>query len=176
MAGGYGRDRGRREATLRSGSVSMSCQKGGRHQDLKVEKNVFDKTGEGEVGDPEVHADNGDRDDDDQGRRGNLLAIRPFDLLELANRLRSEAAEAAAPLTACTGLALRLANGLDLAPALAGPLACSPRLLEVGALAACAGLAGHYLVSLWRVCDPHQRQNFFVSKRSGVFRFDFCVW
>jgi hypothetical protein len=25
------------------------------------------------------------------------------------------------------------------------------------------------------VCEPHQRQYFFVSKRSGVFRFDFCV-
>jgi len=33
-----------------------------------------------------------------------------------------------------------------------------------------------YLVSLCSLCDPHQRQYFVVSNRSGVFRFDFCVW
>jgi uncharacterized membrane protein YiaA len=32
-----------------------------------------------------------------------------------------------------------------------------------------------YRVSLWSVCELHQRQYFFASKRSGVFRFDFCV-
>src|SRR5436190_2679742 len=114
---------------------------------LEVEEDVFDKTGEGEVGDPEIHADDGDRNDDNQGRRGNLLAIRPLDLLEFADRLRREAAEAAAALTACTGLALRLALRLDLAPSLARALArsSSSGLLEVGALAACAGLASHYL-------------------------------
>src|SRR6266550_2060000 len=113
---------------------------------LEVEEDVFDKTGEREVGDPEIHPDDGDRNDDDQGRRGNLLAIRPLDLLELADRLRCEAAKAAATLTASTRLALRLANGLDLAPSLARALARSPsRLLEIGALAACAGLASHYL-------------------------------
>jgi hypothetical protein len=31
-------------------------------------------------------------------------------------------------------------------------------------------------VSRCRVCDPHQRQYFLASKRSGVFRFDFWVW
>jgi hypothetical protein len=32
-----------------------------------------------------------------------------------------------------------------------------------------------YRVSRWVVCRPHQRQNFFASNRSGVFRFDFIV-
>jgi hypothetical protein len=32
-----------------------------------------------------------------------------------------------------------------------------------------------YRVSLWPVCRPHQRQYFFISIRSGVFRFDFEV-
>jgi len=32
-----------------------------------------------------------------------------------------------------------------------------------------------YLVSRCAVCLPHQRQYFFASKRSGVFRFDFSV-
>jgi hypothetical protein len=31
-----------------------------------------------------------------------------------------------------------------------------------------------YLVSRWSVWRPHQRQYFFASKRSGVFRLDFC--
>jgi hypothetical protein len=39
-----------------------------------------------------------------------------------------------------------------------------------------ASLAGHYLVSRWGVCLPHQRQYFLNSMRSGVFRFDFSVW
>jgi hypothetical protein len=33
----------------------------------------------------------------------------------------------------------------------------------------------NYRVSLCRVCEPHQRQYFFVSKRSGVFRFDLLL-
>ncbi len=33
-----------------------------------------------------------------------------------------------------------------------------------------------YLVSLWGVWRPHQRQYFLNSTRSGEFRFDFCVW
>jgi len=33
-----------------------------------------------------------------------------------------------------------------------------------------------YLVSRCTVWLPHQRQYFFDSKRSGVFRFDFVVW
>ena len=35
---------------------------------------------------------------------------------------------------------------------------------------------GTILVSRCRVWLPHQRQYFFASKRSGVFRFDFCDW
>jgi hypothetical protein len=77
------------------------------------------------------------------------------------------------------GLALRLADRLDLAAASASPIGGGRRCLEVGAaLATATGArgAGHYLVSRWGVCLPHQRQNFFVSKRSGVFRFDLFVW
>jgi hypothetical protein len=33
-----------------------------------------------------------------------------------------------------------------------------------------------HLVSLCGVWRPHQRQYFFSSTRSGVFRFDFVVW
>jgi hypothetical protein len=33
-----------------------------------------------------------------------------------------------------------------------------------------------YRVSRCRVWEPHQRQYFFASNRSGVFRFDFWVW
>jgi len=32
-----------------------------------------------------------------------------------------------------------------------------------------------YRVSRWKVWELHQRQYFFASNRSGVFRFDFCV-
>ena len=38
------------------------------------------------------------------------------------------------------------------------------------------GRAKLYLVSRCRVWLPHQRQYFFTSKRSGVFRFDFWDW
>jgi hypothetical protein len=142
---------------------------------LEVEEDVFDETREGEVGDPEVRADDGDRDDDRDSRGKELAPVRPFDLLELADRLPDEPAKATAPLPARAGLALRLADGLDLTPSLAGALG-RRRLLEAGALAASALRAGHaYRVSLCTVCDPHQRQYFFASKRSGVFRFDFCV-
>jgi hypothetical protein len=142
---------------------------------LEVEEDVFDEAREGEIGDPEVSADDRDGDDDDHRRGEELAPVGPFDLLQLADRLGCEAAEAATSLPARTGLTLRLADRLDLAAALAGALG-GGRLLEAGAFAAGALRTGHvYLVSRWRVCEPHQRQYFFASKRSGVFRFDFCV-
>src|SRR5919108_5826253 len=102
--------------------------------DLEVEEDVFDEAREGEVGDPEVRPDDGDRDDDDDRRREELAPARPLDLLELADRLGSETAEAAAALAARPRLALRLADRLDLAPARAGALGRC-RLLKAGALA-----------------------------------------
>jgi hypothetical protein len=54
--------------------------------------------------------------------------------------------------------------------------------LAVGALllaALAAGLTGrtrHQRVSLCAVCCLHQRQYFFSSTRSGVFRFDLFDW
>jgi hypothetical protein len=139
---------------------------------LEVEEDVFDKAGEGEIGDPEIGADHGDGDDDDDRRREELAPAGPFDLLELADGLGREAANAPAALAARPGLALRLADRLDLAPALTGALGGRLKIL---ALAAGALRASHYLVSRWRVCEPHQRQYFFVSNRSGVFRFDLFV-
>src|SRR4029079_18293320 len=82
---------------------------------------------------------------DDDRRREKLVLAWPLDLLELADRLRDEAAEATAALAAGAGLALRLAARLDLAPALAGALCGS---LVVVAPAARAGLAGHGLPRL----------------------------
>jgi hypothetical protein len=37
-------------------------------------------------------------------------------------------------------------------------------------------LPSHYRVSRCAVWPPHQRQYFFSSTRSGVFRFDLLVW
>src|SRR5213083_2363018 len=56
-------------------------------------------------------------------------------LLELADRLGSESAEATAPLTATASLALGLADRLDLLPALPRAF-CGGGLLEAGALPA----------------------------------------
>src|SRR6185295_12278916 len=119
----------------------MTYQRNIERPGLEIEEDVFDKTGEGEVGNPEVGAHDGDGENDGHGRGEELAPVRPLDLLELADRLPDEAAEAAPPLPAGTGLALRLAGGLDLAPALAGALGRG-RLLEAGALPAGALWAG----------------------------------
>jgi hypothetical protein len=113
----------------------MTYQRNIERLGLEVEEDVFDKTGESEVCDPEVCAYDSDRENDGHGRGEELTAVWPLDLLELADRLADEAAEAAAPLFAGAGLALRLADGLDLAPALAGALSRGG-LLESGALPA----------------------------------------
>jgi hypothetical protein len=106
-----------------------------RGSSSKVEENVFDEAGEGEVGHPEVEADDRDRDDHDDGRREELPAAGPFDLLELSDRLGREAAETAAAFTPGTGLALGLADRLNLAPARASAIRRAGRLLELTAAA-----------------------------------------
>src|SRR5919197_6622955 len=102
---------------------------------LEAEQDVFDETGEGEVGDPEIRADDGDGDDDDDRRGDELPPAGPLDFPELGGRLGGEAAEASPPLTPGAGLALGLAGGLDLLAALARALS-GRRLLEAGALPA----------------------------------------
>jgi hypothetical protein len=152
----------------------MTYQRNIWRLELEVQEDVFDETGEGQVGDPEIGADDGDGDDDNDRRGEELAPAWPFDLLELADGLADEPAKASAALAAGARLALWLTDGLDLAPALAGPLG-GGRLLEARTLAARALGSRHYRVSRCRVCEPHQRQYFFTSKRSGVFRFDFWV-
>src|SRR6187200_1026349 len=87
---------------------------------LEVQKDVLDEVRERKVGDPEVRADDGHRDDDDYRRREELVLTGPLDLLELGDRLRDKAPEAAPALAALAGLALRLADRLDFAAPLAG--------------------------------------------------------
>src|SRR5688572_29642513 len=89
---------------------------------LNVEEDVADEAAQDGVGGVEVGADDGHGDDHDDGRREELALPRPLDLLQLGRRLAHEGTEATAPLAARAGLALRLADGLDLAPARAGAL------------------------------------------------------
>src|ERR671929_1075214 len=86
---------------------------------LEAEQDVFDETGEGEVGDPEIRADDRDGDYDDDGRGEELAPAGPFDLPELSGRLTREAAEASPPLTSGARLALGLPGWLDLLATLA---------------------------------------------------------
>jgi hypothetical protein len=144
--------------------------------DLEAEEDVFDETGEREVGYPEVGAHDRDGDDDDDGRGEKLAPAGPFDLLQLAGGLAGESSEAAAALSPRSRLALRLADRLDLAPARASAVRSACGLLELGAATRAGAIAGHQRVSRCTVCEPHQRQYFFASKRSGVLRFDFWVW
>src|SRR5687768_8817935 len=104
---------------LRSAPGRARCDEGGRYQHgaLKVEEAVADETGECEVGDVEIRADDRKGDDDDHGRGEELAPPRPLDLLELGGRFSREGAKTAAALPLRAGLALRLADGLDLAPA-----------------------------------------------------------
>src|SRR5688572_33382044 len=141
-----------------------------------VEEDVADEPAQDSIGGVKVGADDRHGDDDDDGRREELALPGPLDLLQLGCRLGHEGSEATAPLAACARLAFRLADGLDLAPARAGALGRSGGLLELAAPAARGPSLRHYRVSRCRVCWPHQRQYFFVSNRSGVFRFDLFVW
>jgi hypothetical protein len=106
-----------------------------------------------------------------------LAAPRPFDLLELAPGLSHESAQATTALALRTGLALRLLDRANLTAAVAGALGRLRGRLEITAplAAPCARGPGHYLVSRCSVWLPHQRQYFFVSNRSGVFRLDLFV-
>jgi hypothetical protein len=143
---------------------------------LKIEEDVADETAQHEVGGRQVGADDRDRDQDDHGGGEELTAPRPLDLLELRPGLAGERAEAAAALALRARLALRLLDRANLASALSGALGGGGGL-EVASLAAArARRPSHQRVSLCAVWRPHQRQNFFASKRSGVLRFDFCVW
>src|SRR5919197_379868 len=109
---------------------------------LEAEQDVFDETGEGKVGNPEIRADDGDGDDHDDRRGEELPPTGPLDFPQLGGRLGGEAAEASPPLTPGTGLALRLAGGLDLLAALARALG-GGWLLETGALPAGALRSRH---------------------------------
>jgi hypothetical protein len=146
-----------------------------RNIGLDVEENVADEPAQNGIRSVEIGTDDGDGDDDDDGRGEELALARPLDLLQLGRGLGNEDPEAPAALTARAGLALRLADGLDFAAARAGALG-GGRLLVLAAPATSGSALGHYLVSRWRVWRPHQRQYFFTSNRSGVFRFDLFVW
>jgi hypothetical protein len=72
---------------------------------------------------------------------------------------------------------LLLAAARALADALLRLLLRSGRALGAPALApSLPGVLSHYRVSRCAVWRPHQRQYFFSSTRSGVFRFDFELW
>jgi hypothetical protein len=148
-----------------------------------AEQDALDEWLEHEVGDVQVRADDSAGDEDDDRACHDLALPRPIDLLQLGPALGDEAAAAPAA-TAAPGLRLRRLGGrpdlgLTLARALADALlglALLLLLLLPIAAALLAGVPGHsYLVSRCTVCLPHQRQYFFASKRSGVFRFDFIV-
>lgn len=146
-----------------------------------AEQDALDEWLDDEVGDVEVRPDDGAGDENDDGARHDLALPRPVDLLQLGHALCDEAAAStAAP--AAPGLRLRRLGGradlgLTAASSLADALALGLLLLLLPVAAALlAGVPGHsYLVSRCTVCLPHQRQYFFASKRSGVFRFDFIV-
>src|SRR5215218_3701095 len=100
----------------------------------EAEQDVLHQVAEREVGEREVGADNGDRDDDDDGRREQLAPAGPLDLAQLGVRLADERAEAAAPLALRARLALRPLDRLDLPPPVARTLRRRGRgRLEVGA-------------------------------------------
>jgi hypothetical protein len=148
-----------------------------------AEQDALDEWLEHEVGDVQVRADDSAGDEDDDGAGHDLALARPVDFLQLGPALGDEAAASPAA-TAAPGLRLRRLRGradlgLTLARALADALlglALLLLLLLPVAAALLAGVPGHsYLVSRCTVCLPHQRQYFFASKRSGVFRFDFIV-
>jgi hypothetical protein len=155
---------------------------------LAAEQDALDERLEHEVRKPEVGADDGAGDDHDDGAGHDLALAGPVDLLQLGPALGDEAAASTpAPTAARLGLRrlrgrahLRLAAARSLRDArlllLAVGLLGLLLLLPVPA-ALLAGASGHltYLVSRCAVCLPHQRQYFFASKRSGVFRFDFSV-
>jgi hypothetical protein len=149
-----------------------------------AEQDALDEWLEHEVGDVEVRPDDPAGDEDDDGAGHDLALPRPVDLLQLGPTLGDKAAAStAAP--AAPGLRLRRLGGrahlgLTAASSLADALALGLLLLLLllpVAAALLAGVPSHsYLVSRCTVCLPHQRQYFFASKRSGVFRFDFIVW
>src|SRR5919109_3203958 len=95
---------------------------------LEVEEHVADEALEEPVGGVEVGAHDGDGDHDHDGRRGELLAARPLDLLQLSDGLAGERPEAAAALALRPGLALGLAGRLDPLAPLAGALCGTGRL------------------------------------------------
>src|SRR5215217_2242789 len=114
----------------------------GKRPRLEAEQDVFDETSEGEVGDPEVRADDGAGDDHHDRRGEELAPAGPLDLPELGCRLGRETTEASSPLTPRAGLALGLAGRLDLLPALARTF-CRRGLLEPGPLSAGALRSRH---------------------------------
>jgi hypothetical protein len=148
---------------------------------------VLDEALEHLVREEQVDAGDQARDQHHHGALDQLLLAWPVDLLELGPRLADEALAPLAGDVAAVGglrglggrrpqllLLLLLLLLLALRRALKGGAALGLRGTASAALG--AGLAGHYLVSLWAVCLPHQRQYFENSTRSGVFRFDFSVW
>jgi hypothetical protein len=147
------------------------------------EKDVLDEPAEDLVRREQVDAGHETGDQHDGRALDQLLLAGPVDLLQLGPRLADED-EAPASRSACAlTVALRLGRVRRRACGLR--LALLRRAIERGAalgLGSAAGaplgacLAGHYLVSRCRVWQPHQRQYFLNSTRSGEFRFDFSVW
>ena len=126
---------------------------------------------------PEEGADDRARDQHDDRALDHLCAVRPLDLAELADRLTDEAA-AATMLDDRRGslgpggrrTRRARARGRLLPGGTARVTALSSRLLcHVRPPSPSASRGA-------RVCEPHQRQYFRSSTRSGVFRFDFCDW
>ncbi len=140
----------------------------------------MDESLEGEIGQPEIRADNDAGDQNHRRALDQLLLARPLDLLQLGDGLADEAPEAGARKLALdrrlragyAGRNLRLPrNGPSVAAVLLA------LLLGSAGTSLRSRLLGHcYLVSLCTVWRPHQRQYLRSSTRSGVFRLDFVVW
>src|SRR5919204_4694347 len=133
---------------------------------LLPQEDVLDDALSDQVVRVQVDADDEARDEDDGRALDHLRLVRPFDLLQLAPRLRDEPARAAAGRSPLTALALRrLRRRPDLSLARAGALdhlrvAGARLLLGAPRAALLARLPGHQRVSRCRVWRPHPPPDF----------------
>jgi hypothetical protein len=111
-----------------------------------LEEDVLDESLEGEVGDPEVGADDNAGNDDDRDPLHELWLLRPFDLLQLGDRFSDEAAKAGAGNPAL-GLDGRRCGALDgRALSLLRTVGAVPRLallLRAAGASLCSSLPWH---------------------------------
>jgi hypothetical protein len=160
---------------------------------LLSQENVADEGLDSLVDAPQIGADDGTRDDDDNRSLYDLGSAGPVDFLQLCPALGDEAATSLASGRNELGLGFGCREALGFkARAVDGHLVTvdrsaigSRRTAGLGRTSSCgptsvaplpSRLSGHYLVSRCGVCFPHQRQNLLNSTLSGEFRFDFCDW